>query len=222
MQCNLCGGSSFAEYRGRPHERCTNCGAKARHRVALDVYDRFLGMEGEGRSVLHLAPESFLHPIMKSRFGAGYVTADASPERYPHAQAIKLFLPQGFDIFPEGYFDAILHNHVVEHIPGSFRDHLPAFARILAPGGLMIFSVPGPYAIPQTIEGGETLASDAERLEKFLQEDHYKLFGADFRTFVAAMPGGELLDDGVTDARRAELAVRPGKCPMFVWRKDAA
>jgi len=220
MHCNICGGTEFESYRGRAGERCLNCGSKARHRVALLVYERHLFPSvSEGGRVLHLAPEECLSPILSGRLGTGYVTADAAPERYPHAKPVKLVLPGDFAKFPAGHFDAILHNHVMEHIPGHWRDHLAGFALWLKPGGTMIFSVPGPYRDRLTVEGGEHLATDAERLDRFLQEDHFRLFGADFVEYLADMPGGELLADGVTDADRATIAVRPGKAPFFVWRK---
>ncbi|MEZ5801326.1 MAG: methyltransferase domain-containing protein [Nitratireductor sp.] len=143
MHCNICGGTEFEAYRGRPNERCRQCGSKARHRIALEVYEKLLfPLAGEGAKLLHLAPEKFLHPVLKERFGAGYVPADASPERYPHANAVKLFLPQGFSMFAADEFDAIIHNHVLEHIPGHYKDHLAGFVNWLKPGGLMILSVP--------------------------------------------------------------------------------
>jgi phosphoglycolate phosphatase len=219
--CNICGSTAFETYRGRPAERCAGCGSKARHRIALDVYERLLfPLAGRFTRVLHFAPEAFLHPVLLEKFGAGYVTADMAPERYRHAQALKLALPDGIDIFPDGYFDAVLHNHVLEHVPGHFRDHISALMRIVKPGGLMILSVPGPYMDRDTQEGGENLASDAERLEKFLQEDHFKLFGRDFVRHLGSIPAVALLADGVTDAKREQLAVRPGKAPFFILRKD--
>ena len=217
-QCNLCGSRTFQPFRGRPAEQCARCGSLARHRTAWDVYERLL-LAGERGRVLHLAPEPALYDLLRSRLGAGYVTADAAPELYPHAPCLKLFFPRDFAIFPDGYFDAILHNHVLEHIPGHYGDHLLAFTRLLAPGGRMIFSFPGPYADP-TREGGEHLANDKERLEQFLQEDHYKLIGSDFFETLANLPGGSPVDSGLTDERRAELSVRPGKAPVFVWQRD--
>ena len=220
-ECNICGSNEFTAYRGRPNEVCAQCGAKARHRVGIEIYERLLpAYATEQGRVLHLAPERFLHAWLQEMFGAGYMTADAEPERYPHASALRLRLPDGFQVFPQGYFDVILHNHVLEHIPGSYKEHLGSFVRVLAPGGVMIFSVPGPYMDRETREGGEFFKTDAERLEAFLQEDHFKLLGADFVEYLEAMPGGSLLDDGVTDARRAQIAVRPGKARFFVWRKD--
>lgn len=220
-RCNICNSTAFEGYRGRPGEVCAGCGSKARHRVALDVYRRHLlgRLAGKPARVLHFAPEACLHGALSERLGAGYITADIAPERYKHAHALRIALPQGLAVFPDGYFDAVLHNHVLEHIPGHWRDHVAALMRVVKPGGLMIFSVPGPYLDRDTVEGGENLASDFERLEKFLQEDHYKLFGRDFADALAAWPGSELLPAGVDDARRAEIGVRPGKSPFFILRK---
>ncbi len=222
MHCNLCGSTQFKSYRGRENEQCVRCLSKARHRVGRRVYENHLFdrvARAEHPRVLHLAPEAALHDKLQERLGSAYQTADAAPERYPHAQALKLFFPDDFEIFPEGYFTAILHNHVLEHIPGHYGDHLLAFTRLLAPDGVMIFSIPGPYAGP-TREGGEHLPTDAERLEQFLQEDHYKMIGEDLHDVLDSLPDGHVLAEGVSDEERAEISVRPGKAPFFIWKKD--
>lgn len=221
-RCNICNSTTFEVYRGRAGEVCAGCGSKARHRVALDVYRRHLlgRLAGKPARVLHFAPEACLHGVLAERLGAGYVTADIAPQRYKHAQALRVALPQGLAVFPDAYFDAVLHNHVLEHIPGHWRDHVTALMRVVKPGGLMVFSVPGPYMDRDTVEGGEELGSDAERLAMFLQEDHFKLFGRDFADALASWPGCELLPEGVDNARRAEIGVRPGKSPFFILRKS--
>jgi len=197
-----------------------NCGALARHRVGWAVYQKhLLSTDAAKGRVLHLAPEPALYPLLRDHLHPGYICADAAPEIYPHAPCLKLFFPDDFAIFPGGYFSAILHNHVMEHIPGHYGDHLHAFVRLLAPGGKMIFSVPGPYKGTKTREGGEHLASDAERLEKFLQEDHFRLFGDDLIETLESLPGGTLLADGMDDPLRAGISVRPGKAPFFVWQR---
>jgi phosphoglycolate phosphatase len=133
------------------------------------------------RRVFHLAPEKPTHSYLAPVFGAGYICSDLMPEKYPYAQCLRLALPEGFDIFPDGYFDLILHNHVLEHIPGDYRDHLVSFLRLLrGRGGRMIFTIPGVYLDRETIQGGELLATDEERLRNFGQSDHYKHFGHDF------------------------------------------
>ena len=223
IKCNICGSDTFQNYRGRTNEQCMTCGSKARHRVGWEVYQHHLLpliAEKPNARILHLAPEASLFALLKPILGGGYITSDASPERYPHAPCLKLFFPQDFDLFPDGYFDAILHNHGLEHIPGHYGDHLLAFTRLLAPGGKMIFSIPGPYIGQPTIEGGEHLGSDAERLEQFLQEDHFKLIGDGFFETLDALPSGSRVFEGVSDARRSELSVRVGKAPFFIWQRD--
>lgn len=222
MECNICGGEQFATYRNRPNEQCVQCKSKARHRVGWEVYQQHLlplVHDNPAARVLHLAPEASLYGLLKGELGGGYLPSDAAPERYPHASCLKLFFPQDFQIFPDGYFTGILHNHVLEHIPGHYGDHLQEFTRLLAPGGKMIFSIPGPYMGQKTIEGGENLATDEERLEKFLQEDHYKLIGEDLFDTLANLPNGKTIDEGVSASRRAELSVRAQKAPFFIWQK---
>ena len=222
-KCNLCGSTEFKDYRGRPNEQCAQCGSKARHRVGWEIYNSELFPLLKARPyarVLHMAPEAALHDRLQKNIGAGYMPSDASPERYPHAKCIRLFFPQDFDLFPDGYFDAILHNHVLEHIPGHYADHLKAFTRLLSPGGRMIFSIPGPYLDRETQEGGEHFETDAERLEKFLQEDHFKIIGSDFPDVLAGLRGGHVVTADIGTDRRKELSVRPKKAPFFVWEKD--
>ena len=220
--CNICGNDQLKEHRGKPYGVCTQCGSKARHRVAYVVYSNFLKplAENNAAKVLHLAPEKALYPLLNGLFGGGYMPADANPNLYTHTKLLKLFFPKDFEIFPEKYFDVILHNHVLEHIPGNYKDHLNSFFKILKPGGLMIFSVPGPYLDKNTEEGGEHLATDLERQEKFSQKDHLKIFGRDFLEFISQTSDGVLIPDGITDEIRANCGVRPGKkVPFFIWTK---
>ena len=221
-RCNICGNNEFLEFRGRPLEECSKCKSRARHRTAWHVYERHLfDNEFAQQRVLHLAPEAAIHNDLKSRLGAAYLTADPFPEKYPHAQCLKIFFPQDYEIFPNGYFTTILHNHVLEHIPGSFENHLLSFKRLLRVGGKMIFSIPGPYEDRKTIEGGEKLATDQERLEQFLQEDHFKLFGNDFVEKLASIEGCSLLKDEITDEIRQSICVRPGKAKIYIWQRDS-
>jgi SAM-dependent methyltransferase len=222
--CNLCTAANFVPHMGRPGERCASCGSLRRHRIAFALYERFGMFSGResppyGMRVLHLAPEGLLHDHIRRHVGAGYMPADARPEVYTVAQCLRLFLPDDFKIFPSGYFDFAIHNHVLEHVPGTFRDHIPEFCRILKPGGYHVFSVPGPKMGMDTIEGGEHLGSDEERLRLFGQIDHFKQFGRDLPAFLAELPGGEFFWDPIADDERAALNIEPNSNRFLVWRK---
>ena len=76
---------------------------------------------------------------------------------------------------PSGSKTLVWCSHVLEHIPDEGAA-LSEILRILAPGGLLVLQVP---------IGGDTtredprVATDEGRLEKFLQEDHVRLYGRD-------------------------------------------
>jgi len=224
--CNLCGGTVFVAATGRL--RCVRCKSRIRHRIAYALYQRHgmldradLPSSDSGLRVLHFAPERHLHDLLRPAVGSGYICADAVPEGYPWAQCLKLVLPDDLRIFPEAYFDFVVHNHVMEHIPGHFRDHFPGFCRILKPGGKLIFSVPGPNMRALTKEGGEHLASDEERKAQFGQYNHLRAFGRDLPEFLAGLPGGSFAWDDLDDAERARLGCGSKSARFMIWTRDA-
>src|SRR4051812_7717495 len=106
--CPICGSTAFSDFRGRKLERCDGCGSLARHRIALVLYRRFGLLDGNGkRRALHLAPERHLHKLLAAEPELTYITADAVPEDFPFAEPIRLFLPEGLNIFPNEYFDFV-------------------------------------------------------------------------------------------------------------------
>ena len=84
----------------------------------------------------------------------------------------------------------------------------------------MIFSFPGPYSDIETLEGGEHLATDEERIRLFGVPEHIKIFGQDFYDVYTTIPGGFPLNDGISDDMRASISVRPGKAPFHVWQRE--
>lgn len=188
ISCNICGSLDFQPFNVNPREnaQCANCGSLERHRALHYVLNSrgFLRPELKGsRRCLQLAPEKVTYDYISQVFGSGYTTSDLTPEKYKHAKCLKLALPEGFQMIPDEYFYLILHNHVLEHIPGRFSSHVDQFYRILEYGGSMIFTIPDSYickGIAKTVEGGEDLPSDEDRLKKFGQGDHYKWLGLDF------------------------------------------
>ena len=191
--CNICCCSEFFDFNKRHNVLCSACKSLERHRVVrwgleqlgyLDIPATY----GKKRA-LHLAPEEMTHRYLIKSFAAGYICADLKPENYPHAKCMKLQLPEGFDFFPECYFDLILHNHVLEHIPGDYRDHLNSFLNLLKPGGHLVFTIPGISNKALTIQGGEHLSNDFERIRLHGQADHFKTFGYDLMDWFKKMPG---------------------------------
>lgn len=184
--CNICGSIEFNPFGTIPraNAECISCGSLERHRALhyLLSTKNFLENRLGAIRCLHLAPERVTSDYLVKAFGAGYISADLSPQQYKYAKCIKLKLPEDLAIFPDEYFDLIVHNHVLEHIPGSFRLHIDEFYRILSEDGVMVFTIPEykiTRGVRQTIEFGENLPTDQDRLREHGQRDHYKTFGTD-------------------------------------------
>jgi phosphoglycolate phosphatase len=180
-KCNICDSAEFVDFNGRKAILCRSCKSLERHRLVRWTLDQlgYVYSVHSTKRALHLAPEEMTHRYLAPSFGTGYICSDLVPSKYAKAECLKLALPEGFDIFPISYFDLILHNHVLEHIPGDYRDHLAQFVRILRPGGHMVFTLPGISRTATTVQGGEHLPSDEDRLRLHGQSDHYKSFGYD-------------------------------------------
>ncbi|MGM0584632.1 MAG: class I SAM-dependent methyltransferase, partial [Pseudomonadota bacterium] len=124
--CPLCGYRGvFSPVRHKPGIWCPSCDSRPRHRLLKLWMDRTGGF-GAGARVLHFAPE----PVLAACIGpaaAEYVTADLE-------QAADLALDITAMEVAEGRFDAVIANHVLEHVDD--RAALAEIRRVLAPGGL--------------------------------------------------------------------------------------
>jgi hypothetical protein len=181
--CALCRGSfrGFLE-KGeppRPEAMCPRCLSLERHRLLWLFLSRewHLGSRPGSRSggapsaLLHFAPEAGIRKKLERLPGLRYVTADIVPGRGLAAMNItRLGLRSGA-------FDAVLCCHVLEHIPDDAAAMRELF-RMLRPGGTAILQVP--------LRGDDTdedpaVTSPAERLRRFGQDDHVRIYGrADF------------------------------------------
>src|SRR5262249_23073651 len=145
---------------------CPICSSLERHRAAfLLLRDKIL----PGQKVLHVAPERLMIPWLVS-LASEYLNVD-------------LYHPamQRMDITRTGLPDCnktlVWCSHVLEHIPDD-RKALSEIFRILAPGGLLVLQVP--ISGDTTFED-PSVTDHAERLQKFLQEDHVRLYGRDLK-----------------------------------------
>ena len=135
----------------------------------------YLAPEGRnrlaGKRVLHVSPESILERFVQG--AASYETSDPELPGMDHRFDITAIPIEG------GGYDAVLCNHVLEHIPND-RAALSELHRILAPGGLAVITLP-------VIEGWETTfedpAIDTPELRElyFGRHDHVRYYGRDIR-----------------------------------------
>lgn len=121
--------------------------------------------------LLHMAPELSLQKVFE-KAEIEYFSADiASP--------LAKFKMDILDIrFPNNFFDAVMCNHVLEHIIDDSKAMKELF-RVLKPGGWALLQVPISPILEHTFEDATvTKPEDRERI--FGQFDHVRLYGKDY------------------------------------------
>ncbi len=155
-----------------PNSMCPKCGSLPRHRLLWLFLDRQPELLGRRIRLLHIAPEPLLQKQLSHRPNIDYLSADlCSPlamERIDLTDIRK----------PAASFDAIVCVHVLEHIPDD-RRAISEMRRVLSPGGWALLQSPVDWDRPSTFEDW-SITSPAERLRHFGQEDHVRIYGADY------------------------------------------
>lgn len=175
ITCNICGGSNFAEFRGRIASRCADCGSLERTRILKLVLDEY-GMPRSGMRILHLAPERSLAKLFSDVAGEGYDPTDLDPSRYKFAQPRRLDLVAEAANLPSKTYDLVIHSHVLEHLPCNITAVLFHLHRALKDDGLHLCGVPIGTEANYAENLGPMDARTATR--RFGQHDHVRRFGA--------------------------------------------
>jgi SAM-dependent methyltransferase len=122
--------------------------------------------------LLHIAPEYCFIKRFKSMKNLDYTTADLES---PWAD-VKMDIN---DMpFEDNSYDVVFCNHVLEHIPDDVHAMKEIF-RVMKPGGWSILQVPQIYEMEKTDED-LTITDPKERERRFLQDDHFRLYGKDY------------------------------------------
>lgn len=218
MECPVCGKTSrkflsFGATR-RQGALCPNCFSLERHRLMwLYIRDKSGLLAGKGK-VLHIAPEKCFISKLENNLGDNYITADLDS---PLAK-VKMNIEQ--IQFPDGEFDAIFCNHVLEHV-GDDRKAIGELYRVMKPGGWGIMIVPLNPQRETTYEDPAITTKDG-REKAFGQWDHLREYGMDY--FSRLENAGFVVE--IVDAREcftAEEHDRYGLSgeKLFVVRKPA-
>lgn len=181
VECNVCRweGSHLTDDQWHPGTICPNCRSQVRHRMLTALFDGKsdrpeLREEAliRGRELLHFAPERQLRDRLRA-VTARYVTADFDRGDTDLRLDISA-MPQVAD----ASFDVIVCCDVLEHVPddaAAFRE----IHRVLRPGGIAILTVPQ-MDPPAVTDEDLSVTSPAERLRRFGQADHVRMYGDDF------------------------------------------
>ena len=170
--CPICenGFRKFLEAHDRDDRRCPYCASVERHRLLWLFLHEKTSLFTKPTRLLHMAPLEFWAKKLSACAEIDYVTGDLeSPVAKYHFDVTQI-------PFETGSFDAVLCNHVLEHVPDDTAA-MAELLRVLKPGGFAVLQVPlkeGP-----TFED-PTITDPAEREKHFGQFDHLRWYGDDY------------------------------------------
>ena len=144
VQCPCCGWEgpafvSLSNWRAVQHNsRCPHCDSRSRHRGLTILLPKLLAGMPDGPALV-FAPEAALLDLVRRHARAGVETTDYLMEDvdFPGEDIQAL-------TFADNRYAALMCNHVLEHIPDD-RAALAECARVLMPGGVAVFTIPGDY-----------------------------------------------------------------------------
>ena len=146
---------------------CPFCCALPRHRILALWWEKQLDYLREA-DILYFAPGRSEQMWLK-RNKVSCVTADL----YNDAVDLKLDIQDTG--LPDGSYDVIVCNHVLEHVD-DFRKALKEMYRILRPGGCFICSFPMDPKV-ELLDEDPSVQTEEERVRRFGQNDHKRVFG---------------------------------------------
>lgn len=171
--------SSFAPDRHhvRKTARCPNCDSLERHRLYWKylIDNVLLTRSAEKIKVLHIAPERSFYNNLSKMENIDYYPGDLNPGNFSlKMNRIDLTkLP-----YTDNFFDVILCNHVLEHIPND-KKAMKEMKRVLKDGGIGFIQVPLDKTRNITYED-PTIVTRKNRKKVFGHETHVRIYGKDF------------------------------------------
>ncbi len=157
----------------RPNALCPNCLSLERHRLIWLYLKENTDFFNRRLQVLHIAPEGcFIHRFEKIH-GDQYITADIES---PLAK-VKMDIHR--IPFTDNTFDAVLCNHVLEHVTDDIQA-IKEISRVLKPGGFAILQVPFFHPVPDKTLSDPTIQDPKLREKMFGQDDHVRKYGIDY------------------------------------------
>lgn len=143
-----------------------------RHRLLWLYLNNETNFFSKTLKVLHIAPEQCFYNLFKNLKNINYTTFDLNSP-LADIKGDICNLP-----FKENSFDFILCNHVLEHINDD-KKAMKELYRVLNKNGTAILQVPINQKSSKTFEDS-SIIDKKERIEKFGQYDHIRLYGLDY------------------------------------------
>jgi SAM-dependent methyltransferase len=182
-RCNICGGQRFVP---GPNDRlsptgkrpaCRRCHSFERHRAFRRIFLELGLRRLRTLRCLQFSPD----PTIDRRWFRTHEISVFNKSNSLDLQRIDR---------PDGSYDVIVCNHVLEHVP-DYRAALRELSRVLSARGFLFLSFPDPYNIDRTTDWG---------FPDHKHHEHYRQFGRDVEdVFRQEMPDCHVVAVTATD-----------------------
>ncbi len=156
----------------RLNARCPVCYSVDRERLLYLYLQHKTSLFRQKTKLLHVAPERALSSFIKKHIRIDYLTADLSSD------GVMVKMDITHIEYPDNYFDAIICNHVLEHIIDDSKA-MRELHRVLKPDGWGILQVPISRSLAATYEDCSIVTAE-ERERLFGQSDHVRIYASDY------------------------------------------
>lgn len=158
---------------GYRNTACPVCSSTDRDRLLYLYLLQKTNIFKQPTKLLHVAPEKCLGDVLRDQANIDYLTADL----YKKNVMVKMDLTN--IQFSDNTFDAIICNHVLEHIVDD-RRAMSELYRTLKPGGWAILQVPISLSLEKTYEDW-SVKTASDREQAFGQDDHVRIYAKDYK-----------------------------------------
>jgi len=160
---------------------CHKCNSSDRERliyIFLKYKEKLFTSEKKHISILHLAPEKNLSRALLNTGFENYICGDLFTAGYSYPDYVQnmnvLNIP-----FEDDYFDLIICNHLLEHVPEDISA-MKELYRVLKKPGKAILQVPISKKLDITYEDF-SITDPKQREASFGQFDHVRIYGQDYK-----------------------------------------
>ena len=178
VTCPICSKSyrkflPYGRINPRPNALCPNCLSLERHRLMWLYLQQRTNFFAGKRAVLHIAPEACFIKRFEKLHRDTYITADIE------SPLAKVKMDIHHIPFKENTFDAVLCNHVLEHVDNDIVA-MKEICRVLKPGAFAILQIPFFAPVPDKTFSDPSITDAGVREKIFGQDDHVRRYGKDY------------------------------------------
>ena len=152
---------------------CPYCRSHDRERHLYMYFDRLNLWSELGGKVLHFGPERNLCLAIEKVGPEEYIKADL----FPKSKGIRRIDITKIE-YPDEYFDFVICNHVLEHVP-NVEEALGEVFRVLKGDRKAVLQTPYSSILANSFED-RNINTDRLRRRFYGQEDHVRIFGQGF------------------------------------------